>query len=245
MKFTDSCNAEEFIARHRPFLGFLASFPGQRPALDWSEILQQAGGPARVALITVDVVKGFCTQGALASPFVKEIVGDVARIIGRAGELGIGNIIFTCDSHKPDSPEFGSFPPHCLAGSAEAELEDELLALPNRGDFTVINKPSVNSFLETDLAAHMRGLKDVNTAVVMGDVTDLCLYQLATNVKMFANARGKGWRVIVPMVAVETYETSVADAEKLGILPHDRELLNAVFCYHMQLNGIEVVKDIR
>jgi hypothetical protein len=80
--------------------------------------------------------------------------------------------------------------------------------------------------------------------MVVGDCTDLCTYQLAMFLRLDANARQKARRVIVPADCVQTYDLPVEIASGLGALPHPGNLLHAVFLYHMQLNGVEVVSEI-
>jgi hypothetical protein len=43
---------------------------------------------------------------------------------------------------------------------------------------------------------------------------------------------------------VDTWDTPVEKARELGIMPHDAELLHAVFLYHMALNAVRVVRRI-
>ena len=234
---------DEFIASHRDFLGFLASFQANCPVLSMAELVAQGGGPEHVALITVDAVKGFCSQGPMSSERVGRIVPEIARIIKAAAAAGVGNYIFTCDSHQPDSREFSLWPVHCVEGTPEAELEDGLLKLDVADKFTIIPKPSINSLICTELANKLDEIKP-KALVVMGDVTDLCFYQLATNLKMLAIAKGWDCRVIAPLSAVETYDTPISVAKELGILPHDAEFINAFFSYHLQVTGVEVVKDL-
>ncbi len=62
--------------------------------------------------------------------------------------------------------------------------------------------------------------------------------------KVRANALDLPRRVIVPANAVNTYDLPVAAAEKIGALPHDGDLLHALFLYQMALNQIEVVREI-
>ena len=51
-------------------------------------------------------------------------------------------------------------------------------------------------------------------------------------------------RVIVPADCVDTYDMPVETAAEIGAMPHDAELLHAIFLYHMALNGIVIVKTI-
>ena len=241
---TNAKSADEFIAAHRGFLGFLADFQANCPVLSVAEVIAQAGGPQHAALVTVDVVKGFCSQGPMSSPRVARIVPEVTRIIEAAAAAGVENFLFTCDSHRPDSREFAIWPAHCVEGTPEAELEDALLQLPQAEKFVIVPKPSINSLISTELVQKLEAIQP-KVLIAMGDVTDLCYYQLAANLKMLAVAKGWDCRVIAPLSAVETYDMPLSTAEELGILPHDGDFINAFFSYHLQVTGVEVVKDLR
>ena len=237
-------SADEFIAAHRGFLGFLAEFQANCPVLRIADLVTEAGGPQQIALVTVDVVKGFCSQGPMSSPRVAQIVPEVTRIIKAAAAAGVENFLFTCDNHQPDSREFSLWPAHCVAGTPEAELEDALLQMPQADKFVIVPKPSINSLIDTELVRKLEAIKP-KVLIAMGDVTDLCYYHLAANLKMLAIAKGWHCRVIAPLSAVETYDTPLSTAEELGILPHDADFVNAFFSYHLQVTGAEVVKDLR
>ena len=49
------------------------------------------------------------------------------------------------DCHEPTSIEFDAYPPHCLVGSTESEIIDELKEV---GDYELVLKRSTNGFLE-------------------------------------------------------------------------------------------------
>ena len=117
----------------------------------------------------------------------------------------------------------------------------ELLALPFADEFTVLPKNSINSAIGTGLETWLEAHPEVNTFVVTGDCTDLCTYQLAMYLRLRANALGLCQRVVLPADCVDTYDMPLDTAKELGILPHDGDLLHAVFLYSMALNGIEVV----
>ncbi len=235
---------ERFVAERAPFLEYLLSLEASWPVVPLEELVEQAGGPEGVMVLGVDLVEGFCRQGALSSPRVAPVVEPAARILTRARALGVARFLFPCDSHPADSPEFASFPPHCLAGTTEAELVEEIRRLPFASQFQVVAKGSVNALVATDLAERLLAMPDLRTLVVMGDVTDLCLYHLAVNVRYLANARNRPWQVVVPVSAVATYDLPVDSARALGAMPHDGDLLHLVFLYHLQLNGVRVVRDL-
>jgi hypothetical protein len=64
------------------------------------------------------------------------------------------------------------------------------------------------------------------------------------HLKLTADARDLDWEVVVPADCVQTYHLSAADAQRLGALPHEGDLLHLIFLYHMALNGIRIVKHI-
>ena len=221
------------------FLPWLESWLAERPALTLSEA---ADSLEQIAIFSVDVIKGFCNTGPLSSPRVNAIIAPIVAQMQTAWDGGVRHIVLTQDSHEPDAVEFGAFPPHCVRGTEEAETVDEFTTLPFFDQITLIEKNSIDSGLNTRLDAWLAGHPQVKTCIVVGDCTDLCVYQLAMHLRLDANARQLQRRVIVPVNAVDTYDTPMQVAQDLDIFPHPGDLLHATFLYHMAVNGIEVVK---
>ena len=198
-----------------------------------------------MALVSVDLVKGFCSEGPLASPRVASIIPTVVRLFQRAHDLGVRHFLLTQDTHDPDAVEFTAFPPHCVVGTSESETIDELNNLPFANLFTVIPKKSLSSNIGTGLDPWLGAHPEVNTFIIVGDCTDLCVYQAAMYLRLRANVLGlRDVRVIVPADCVQTYDLSVETAEKIEALPHDGDLLHRLFLYHMALNGIEILAHL-
>jgi nicotinamidase-related amidase len=85
----------------------------------------------------------------------------------------------------------------------------------------------------------------VNTFIVVGVCTDICVYEAAIYLRVRANVQGRhAARVIVPANAVQTYDMPVEVAEEMGAFPHDGDLLHRVFLYQMALNDIEVLATL-
>ena len=101
--------------------------------------------PAKVAVISVDVINGFCTIGPLASPRVANIVDPIVKLFKAVWSRGVRHIVLVQDTHEPDAVEFGSFPPHCVRGTAEAETVDAFKALPFFDQIKVMPKNSIAS----------------------------------------------------------------------------------------------------
>ncbi len=225
--------------RHEPFLQWLTQWEAGLPKMALASVLPD---PGRAALVSVDLVKGFCYEGPLSSPRVAGIVPAVVSLFRRAHELGVRHFLLTQDTHDPDSVEFGAFPPHCVAGTAESQTIDELNNLPFASLFTVVPKKSISSSIGTALEAWLENHPQVTTFIIVGDCTDLCIYQAAMYLRLRANVLGlRDARIIVPADCVQTYDMPVETAAQLGAMPHDGDLLHRLFLYHMALNGVEVV----
>ena len=134
---------EQLISGSRPFLNWTVGWYNQRPTLELAQVIQEAGGPDKVAVLAVDVTIGFCSQGALSSERVGGIVAPIVRIFETAYELGVRNFVLPQDTHSEDAVEFSAFPPHCVTGTEESETMPELQNLPFSDLFTIIEKDSV------------------------------------------------------------------------------------------------------
>jgi nicotinamidase-related amidase len=235
-------DADTLIKNSQPFLRYLVSWEAALPALSMAEV---AKAPEKVAVLCVDVLNGFCYEGALASPRMKATIAPVVQLFKNAYAAGVRHFLLSQDTHDPDAVEFGQWPPHCVRGTAEAEAVPELKALPFYPEITVMPKNSIQSFLGTPLEGWLHSRPDVSTLIVAGDATDLCTYQLAMHLRLRANAAGRRDRIILAADCVDTFDIPVEIAAQIGAMPHDGDLLHAVFLHHMALNGVEVAKSIQ
>jgi nicotinamidase-related amidase len=232
-------------ARSAPFLEWLDRWHDELPAVSLrDEIAARAGGPENVAVMGVDLLVGFCVEGPLASPRVGALGPKAARFLRRAREAGVREMLLAMDAHPEDSPEFRAFPPHCIRGTREAEPIAELRELPFYKELSAVYKGSLNVGLEGELGEWLRARPHLRAWIVIGDCTDLCVYQAAMHLRLQANARGQELDVWVPADLVDTYDLPVEAAAALGALPHDGELMHRLFLYHMALNGISVARSI-
>ena len=239
-------DVEQFVQNSRPFLAWLLEWHAGLPTRTWDEILEGANGDAsRIAVLAVDVTRGFCNEGPLASPRVGRIVGPIARLFRQADDRGVRHFILPQDTHTENAVEFGSYPPHCRWGTDESVTVNELLELPFASRFKILEKNSISSDIDTGLGEWLDAHPEVTTLVVTGDCTDLCVYELAMYLRLRANARNlREARVIVPMDAIDTFDLPVAEARRIGAMPHDADLLHLVFAHAMASNGVEIVKQV-
>lgn len=207
-------------------LGEMEKFLEERPQLDINEL-----NPKETVLVIVDMINGFCKSGNLASPRINALIPETERILKLCSEKGIKAIAFA-DSHSEDSPEFSSYPSHCVRGTWESEVVDELKGIT---DIRIINKNSTNGFLEEEFQNWLKDNPQIKNFIVVGDCTDICVEQFSNTLKAYFNMKNIKARVIVPISAVETYD--------LGY--HYAELLNLVALIIMAGNGVEIVKTIK
>ena len=233
--------------RSAAFLAYLDEMTRALPAVALEDVVREAGGARHVAIIAVDVVNGFCVDGPLASQRVGAIVAPIRGLLEAAHARGITSVAVLRDSHTGDAPEFAQFGPHCLEGTAESQLVRKLAELPFAASFTDVPKNATSAWNGAERLRDWvarREAEGVTTFIVVGDCTDLCVYQTAMPLKLGANARNRQMEVIVPADCVDTYDLPVATAHSIGARAHDAELLHAVFLYHLALNGIRVVRSV-
>lgn len=177
----------------------------------------------------VDMVNGFVKEGALADPAIAKAAGPIRKLI----EDSQADVWFVNDSHTEDAVEFQSFPPHCLKGTKEAAVIDELSDLSGR----TLEKNCISAAASPDFAQMLTSLPQENCdLIVTGCCTDLCVLQLALPLQSWINQNNRrNTRVIVPEDCVETYQIN-------GI--HDAKAWNEMALANMEANGILVVSHV-
>ncbi len=234
--------AESLAQQSAAFVEYLE---GWHRALQPFSLREEVHSPERAAVLSADMVVGFCSQGSLASPRVAGIVPEVVGVFRSAHAIGIRQFVLVQDTHSQDTPEFRSFPPHCIRGTEESQTIPELQSLPFSSEFTVIEKDSLHPSMGTGLEQWLERHTELRELIVVGCCTDLCTYSLAMHLRLRANAHGlKEQRVVVPANAVETYDMPIDVAREVGALAHPGDLLHLLFLYHMALNGVDVVREI-
>ncbi len=150
------------------------------------------------AVIIVDMQKGFMEPGGtlFCGEGARQIISPVRSRVEREKAAGAA-LFFTQDTHEPDDAEFKMFPPHCVAGSGEEEIIDELADLASEARRVV--KRRYSAFFETDLAEQLEQLGP-ERVVVMGDCTDICVLHTV------AGLRNRDYEVEVPADCVASFD---------------------------------------
>lgn len=186
--------------------------------------------PLKTVFVIMDMVMGFTSIGALSSERVNALVPVITDLSARCGELGIRKIAFV-DRHTQNSPEFDSYPKHCIKDSEEIEIVAPIKAI---GGYELIYKNSTNGFHEHEFRDWLSKNNEIDNFIVVGNCTDICVQQFTISLKTWFNMNNRRVRIIVPMNAVDTYDAK----------PHDANLTHIMSLYNMHLNGIEIIEKI-
>ena len=144
------------------------------------------------AVLVVDMLRGFLEDGyhLYIGAEARRIIPNIQRLLEQ--ELAQGSkVFFICDRHEPDDLEFKMFPPHCIEGTAEAEVIPELGKYPGE----IIPKKRYSGFFATALEAKLKELKP-EKVIVCGVLTNICVMHTA------ASARNRDYEVEVPVDCV-------------------------------------------
>ena len=110
-------------------------------------------------------------SGALYVPKAERIVPAVARL-NRFAEASGFTVVSTVDAHAEDDPEFGVWPPHCIAGTFGQRKPAATLLDGARQ--IVFEKRTVDVFQCVDIHRLLERL-NAKSYVVYGVVTEICV----------------------------------------------------------------------
>jgi nicotinamidase/pyrazinamidase len=161
------------------------------------------------ALIIVDVQNDFCPGGALPVRNGDDVVPVINRLLTHRWLA-----VATKDWHPADHCSFkaqgGPWPPHCVQGTAGAELHPELETAPIQVIITKGSRPdkdAYSGFDGTELAKILRQ-KGVKRVLVCGLATDYCVRATAHD------ALKEGFEVLVLEDAIRGVEVSPGDCQR-------------------------------
>ena len=139
----------------------------------------------------VDVQADFMLPGGkLYVPGAEKLLPNIRRLTDAARQGQVFLVSHGC-FHTPDDPEFKTFPPHCVKGTAGAELVAEALTervarVPNEAEANLpedlsryqqilLEKQTLNIFESRHADALVQRLGSQAEFVVFGVVTEYCV----------------------------------------------------------------------
>jgi len=179
----------------------------------------------------VDVQADFMLPGGkLYVPGAEKLLPNIRRLTDAARQGRVFLVSHGC-FHTPDDPEFKMFPPHCVKGTAGAELVPEALTekvvrvendstakLPDdlsKYQQILLEKQTLNIFESRHADALVQKLEKHAELVVFGVVTEFCV---SFAVKGLIE---RGRRVAVVQDAIETLkqedgQNTIVELQRLG-----------------------------
>lgn len=185
-------------------------------------------------LIIVDMVNGFVKNGDLADPKIGEIVPRQIELIKEAKKQG-DLIVFIKDTHEENSIEHKRFNGalHCVRGTGEELVIDELKPFENQKDTISIEKNST-SFMETpDFRNLIQDAPNIRKVDVVGCCTDICVANGTMGLANYFDQWNRDVEIRVHTDAIATFaensRQNYVDAAKLL----------------MEQQGIQLVKKMK
>ena len=179
----------------------------------------------------VDVQADFVLPGGkLYVPGAEKLLPNIRRLTDAARQGRVFLVSHGC-FHTPNDPEFKIFPPHCVKGTAGAELvpealTDKIARIPNEADAKLpddlskyqqilLEKQTLNIFESRHADELVRRLGDQAEFVVFGVVTEYCVSFAAKGLLE------RGRRVALVQDAIETLKledgrSTIAELQQLG-----------------------------
>lgn len=149
-------------------------------------------------LVVVDMQNGFLREGNLASDRCLAVLPAVQAEVDAALAAG-RRVLFTADTHEIGDAEFTVFPEHCLRGSREADLVDEVVPLLSRDDVLLLRKRRYSALFETEMEGHLHRF-GVDSVRICGVCTDICVLHTT------ADLRNRDLPVTVAVQATGTFD---------------------------------------
>ncbi len=174
------------------------------------------GNERRAALLVVDMLNDFVLPGApLEVPAARAIMPVMRRRMDEARQAGIP-VVFVCDAHAEDDPEFKIWPVHAVKDTLGAAIVDELS--PQAGDL-VVDKTTHSAFYGTRLEEILKE-NGIRHLTITGILTNICVFFTAADAVM----RGFGVEVARDSVAALTSDENnfaldqMAKVLKVGVI---------------------------
>lgn len=171
-------------------------------------------------LIVVDMVNGFVEEGVLHDKNIKRIIPRQIELIKEAHDKGY-IVVFVKDTHDEDAVEFRRFgnTKHCVRGTKEAEVVDELKLFEKMDDTISIEKNSTSFMEAPDFREVVGKAVNVKQVELVGCCTDICDFNGIMDLANYFDQWNREVDITVHEDAIATYSEDIrgeyVDAAKL------------------------------
>lgn len=154
-------------------------------------------------LVVVDMVNGFVREGVMSSKNIEHIIPRIENLVNKMTSENDG-VMFIKDTHDKNSLEFKKFPVHCLKGTSESELVDELKGYEKEA--YVYEKNSTSTIFAPGFMNDIEKMKKLREVIVTGCCTDICVLNLVLPLTNYFDQNDRNVNINVYKDAVETYD---------------------------------------
>ena len=156
-------------------------------------------------LVVVDMINGFINEGPLCDTSIQKIIPANVALVKEFLASGKDVIAFR-DVHEPDAIEFEFYPAHCVKGTLESELVDELKVYQDK--MIVIPKNTTNGFFTIAFQTYLAQHRDLTDVTISGCCTDICVFHFAISLKTYTQTIDWPLRIHLIEAAVDTFDAS-------------------------------------
>jgi nicotinamidase-related amidase len=176
--------------------------------------------PRRPVVVVLDMINDHLTPGRpLELPRARNIVPALQSRLADARSKALP-IVYACDSHRADDPDYNTWPVHALEGSEGADVWPAIA--PQPGDH-VVKKPTYSAFARSELGPVLEGL-GADEIILTGCATELGIQATAVD------ALQRGYVVTIPpdsQAGVSELAETVAMLTLATMPPYDPIYLRA------------------
>lgn len=184
------------------------------------------------ALYVVDMVNGFVREGLLHDERIAKTIPEQIRLIEKFKEEN-QRVSFIKEAHRADSTEFKTFPQHCVIGTSEAELVDELK--PYENDAAIYPKNSTSAIFAPNVLSDIESMENLKSIVAVGCCTDICILNYLIPLANYFNQINREMYIFAVKNATETFNK---------FWTHRARYYNRIAYELMAQAGIIIVKNI-
>ena len=181
-------------------------------------------------VVVIDMVNGFVKEGALAAPSIQRIIPRIKEILEENEKDVNGLNVIVRDTHPKDAIEFKTFGAHCVEGTDEVRLVDELRPFEKKAvDFP---KNSTNFMLADGVIPFLENCYKLKKIAFVGCLSEVCVKNAAITARNYFDQVNRDVEVGVYAGAIDTFDVPGHNAEEVT----ERALAD------MEANGVKIYR---
>ena len=199
--------------------------------------------------INIDMINGFVKEGALAAPSIMRIVPRQIKLLEDYSKDNNKAIAFIKDEHSKNAVEFKTFGPHCIKGTKECDVIDELkIYYDTAYHFT---KNSTNFVFANGFQEQIERLKNLKKVLLMGCLSDICVKNGGITLRNYFDELNHDIDIYVAEGAIDTYDNLWHNADEVTYKSIEDMITNGIKVYSeykdynkKEEQYLNIVKDV-